>query len=60
MKKRILLTGATGFLGSHLAKALLADGDEVVALKRKRVHVAVVCSSQIKLSRRHCSHKFCE
>jgi len=35
MKKRILLTGVTGFLGSHLAKALLADGYEVVALKRK-------------------------
>ena len=35
MKKRILLTGVTGFLGSHLAKALLAAGYEVVALKRK-------------------------
>jgi nucleoside-diphosphate-sugar epimerase len=35
MKKKILLTGATGFLGSHLAKALLVDGYEVVALKRK-------------------------
>lgn len=33
--KRILLTGVTGFLGSHLAKALLAAGHEVVALKRK-------------------------
>ncbi len=35
MKKRILLTGATGFLGSHLAKALLADGHKIIALKRK-------------------------
>ena len=35
MKKRIFLTGITGFLGSHLAKALLAAGYEVVALKRK-------------------------
>lgn len=35
MKKRILLTGVTGFLGSHLAKALLAVGYEVVAIKRK-------------------------
>ena len=33
--KKILLTGVTGFLGSHLAKALLAVGYEVVALKRK-------------------------
>jgi CDP-paratose synthetase len=35
MKKRILITGVTGFLGSHLAKALLTDGYEVTALKRK-------------------------
>lgn len=34
MKKRILLTGVTGFLGSFLAKELLALGYEVVALKR--------------------------
>lgn len=33
--KRILLTGVTGFLGSHLAKSFLAVGYEVVALKRK-------------------------
>lgn len=30
----ILLTGATGFLGSHLLVALLAKGYEVVAVKR--------------------------
>jgi nucleoside-diphosphate-sugar epimerase len=35
MKKKILVTGVTGFLGSHLAKALLIAGYEVVALKRK-------------------------
>lgn len=35
MDKRILLTGVTGFLGSHLAKKMLAVGYEVVALKRK-------------------------
>lgn len=35
MQKRILLTGVTGFLGSHLAKALLAKGYDIVALKRK-------------------------
>lgn len=35
MNKKILLTGITGFLGSHLAKALLREGHEVVALKRK-------------------------
>lgn len=35
MSKRILLTGATGYLGSHLAEALLNTGHSVVALKRK-------------------------
>lgn len=35
MKKTVLLTGVTGFLGSHLARALLAAGYDVVALKRK-------------------------
>lgn len=34
MSKRILLTGATGFLGSHLAKRLLADDYEIIAIKR--------------------------
>ncbi len=34
MTKSILLTGATGFLGSHLAKALLAAGHRVAAVKR--------------------------
>ncbi len=32
---RILLTGVTGYLGSHLAISLLANGYEVVGLKRK-------------------------
>ncbi len=31
-KRRVLVTGATGLLGSHLTKALLDRGDEVVAL----------------------------
>ena len=31
---RILLTGASGFIGRHLARALLADGHEVVAAVR--------------------------
>lgn len=32
--RRILLTGATGFLGSHLLKALLREGYDVSILKR--------------------------
>jgi 2-alkyl-3-oxoalkanoate reductase len=33
---RYLVTGATGFLGGHLASALLARGEEVVAMGRDR------------------------
>ncbi|MCU0659338.1 MAG: NAD-dependent epimerase/dehydratase family protein, partial [Polyangiaceae bacterium] len=31
---RYLLTGATGFLGRHVAEALLARGHQVVAVAR--------------------------
>jgi CDP-paratose synthetase len=33
-KKRVLLTGATGFLGSYIVKKLLEDGHELIILKR--------------------------
>ncbi|SFH78304.1 Nucleoside-diphosphate-sugar epimerase [Pseudomonas guineae] len=36
--KTILLTGATGFLGSHLLEALLKEGYSVVILKRSTSH----------------------
>src|SRR4029450_8765272 len=32
MSKRALITGGAGFIGSHLADELLADGGEVFAL----------------------------
>jgi UDP-glucuronate 4-epimerase len=32
VSRKVLLTGAAGFIGSHLAEALLAHGDEVVGL----------------------------
>jgi UDP-glucose 4-epimerase len=34
MSKRVLITGATGFVGAHLARRLLRDGHEVHALVR--------------------------
>ena len=39
-RKKILLTGATGFLGSHLAARLLDDGHHVTALARSSKNVS--------------------
>src|SRR5258706_16064434 len=33
-KLRVLITGAAGFAGSHLARACASSGDEVVGLSR--------------------------
>lgn len=40
MVKTILMTGITGYLGSQMAKALLAKGYSVIALKRKTSSLA--------------------
>lgn len=36
---RVLVTGASGFIGSHLVEALVARGDEVTGLVRKTSHI---------------------
>ena len=36
MSKTILITGGAGFIGSHIADALVARGDEVVAIAEHR------------------------
>lgn len=36
MQKKILITGATGYLGSRIARALLREGHAVIALKREK------------------------
>jgi nucleoside-diphosphate-sugar epimerase len=41
---RSLVTGATGFVGSHLAAALVARGDEVIALARRPEQAAFLMS----------------
>ncbi|HEY6644694.1 TIGR01777 family oxidoreductase [Povalibacter sp.] len=38
MGRTWLITGATGFIGSHLIKPLLRRGDRVIALARRPVH----------------------
>jgi nucleoside-diphosphate-sugar epimerase len=50
LMKKVLLTGASGFLGSHLAEELLHQGFSVVALKRNASNIWRCCdfSDRIK------------
>lgn len=42
MKNKILITGATGFIGSHLAEQLTKDGNDIRCLVRKTSSKAAV------------------
>ena len=45
---KILITGATGFVGSVIVKELLAAGDEVVVLTRSIPNAALTLGSRVK------------
>ena len=47
---KILLTGITGFLGSHLARALIKDDHEIIALKRRTSDVSIISNIIDKVS----------
>jgi len=46
---RALVTGGTGFVGSHLVDRLLAEGDEVTALVRSPARAAALAGRGIRL-----------
>lgn len=45
---RILITGGTGLIGSHLCKALLAEGHQLTVLSRHPETVAVKCGAAVQ------------
>ncbi len=49
MKKRILITGATGFVGRPLSIELVEAGYEVVALSRRRAEAEKVFAGRVKV-----------
>jgi len=46
---KVLLTGAAGFIGSHVARHLLAGGDEVFAVVRPQGHAWRLADIQASL-----------
>lgn len=49
--KRVLVTGATGLIGSHLVERLLDDGAEVIAMGRNEEKIRYVFKEKLALSR---------
>jgi uncharacterized protein (TIGR01777 family) len=46
-KRTVLVTGATGFVGQHLVRALLRDGHAVIALSRNPAEAALLFDGQV-------------
>jgi hypothetical protein len=46
---RIFITGVAGFLGSHLADAMLADGHTVVGIDNLQMRLGTLCGSSIPI-----------
>lgn len=54
--KKILITGATGFLGSHIAEELINQGFKVVALKRSTSNIWRCASFNEKIQWINCDN----
>lgn len=52
---KALVTGATGFIGSHLVERLLYRGDEVSCLTRNPSHLRWLNGSRVKVIRGDCA-----
>ncbi|MFC0250298.1 TIGR01777 family oxidoreductase [Massilia consociata] len=46
--RTVLVTGATGFIGQHLVRALLRDGHEVIALSRQPEEAARLFDGKVR------------
>lgn len=58
-RRRVVVTGAAGFIASHLVDALLARGHEVVAADRRSVHDDVIAATNLAEAVEHSRLRLC-